>query len=110
MTSNGHRSEIPDAYLLCRGLLGHQFEPYDVHVTRSDIQLSLQCRNCTTIRHQTLTKTGYIVPGKNRYEYPEQQDSDAEPYCRKGAGRLTVDDRAALRVASIQQLRQQVKR
>jgi hypothetical protein len=93
-SSNGHN------YDHCRGL-GHRFEPYDVHVTRSDIHVSLQCPNCTTIRHFTLTRDGYIIPGKSRYEYPEQQDADAEPYCRRGQGRVTVDDRAGWRVAAI---------
>ena len=91
---NGHR---PDGYERCRGL-GHRFDdPYDVHVTRSDIQLSLRCPHCGTIRHQTLTRQGYIIPGANKYEYPEMQDPDAEPYCRKGHGRITVDDRAEWR-------------
>ena len=93
---NGHSpaGDLPDDHLLCRGLLGHQFEPYDVHVTRRDIQLSLQCRNCSTIRHQTLTKQGFLIPGQSRYEYPPG-------YTRKGQGRLTIDDRAEYRIASV---------
>ncbi|ORW33252.1 hypothetical protein AWB91_08990 [Mycobacterium paraense] len=105
MTSNGHGlvgvEDIADLYLVCRDL-GHTFRPYDVHITRTEIQRSLQCANCGTIRHQALTKNGYIIPGRSRYEYPEQQDPDAEPYCLKGHGRMTVDDRAQIRVMSSQ--------
>lgn len=108
---NGHKPEvgveqIADIYLICRDL-GHQWSAYDVHITRTEIQRSLQCRNCSTIRHQTLTKHGYIVPNQSRYEYPEQQDPDAEPYVLKGIGRMTVDARAQIRVMSSEHLQQE---
>jgi hypothetical protein len=37
----------------------------------------------------------------------EQLESDAEPYCLHGHGRMTVDDRAAIRVASSQHMTEQ---
>jgi hypothetical protein len=71
-STNGHRpvEDIADAYLLCRDL-GHDWQPFDVHITRREIQRSLRCQHCPTIRHQTLTRDGYIIPGRSRYEYPE---------------------------------------
>jgi hypothetical protein len=45
-----------------------------------------------------LTLDGYILPGESHYQYPENQDPDAEPYVLKGVGRLSVDDRARIRV------------
>lgn len=104
---NGHQpsvGDISDQYLVCRDL-GHNWAPHDVHFTRHDIQRTFKCRHCETLRHQTLTRAGYIVAGRTRYEYPEQQTPDADPYVVKGLGRLSVDDRAAIRVASSQRMR-----
>jgi hypothetical protein len=104
VTSNGqHRptvNDIPDQYLMCRDL-GHNWLPHDVKVSRKagEIHRILRCANCPTRRVQVLTLDGYRV--RSRYEYPEQQDSEAIPYVLKGMGHLSVDDLAAIRVQDI---------
>jgi hypothetical protein len=106
VTSNGQRpiDGIPDGWLQCRDL-GHSFAPHQVKVSRKrgEIHRILKCRNCPTLRVQVLTLDGYRV--RSRYEYPEQQDSEATPYVLKGVGHLSVDDNAAIRVASTQHMR-----
>jgi hypothetical protein len=39
------------------------------------------------------------------YRYPEQLDPDAEPHVLKGVGRLSVDDRARIRVLDTNQMK-----
>ena len=102
--TNGHKSirsvdDISDTYLICRDF-GHFWKPYDVTINRKagEIQRILVCGNCPTQRTQVLTLDGYLIPGRSFYRYPEQLDHDADPYCLKGFGRLSVDDRARIRV------------
>ena len=104
-------SDIPDAYLMCRDL-GHNWSAFDVRVHRRlrEIERVLRCRTCTTLRTQVLTLDGYLMPGRSFYSYPEQRDARAEPYLRKGVGRLSVDDRAAIRVASTHHMTPRIDR
>jgi hypothetical protein len=74
---------------------------------KREIQRILICRTCETQRTQVLSLDRYLIPGRSFYRYPEQQDPDADPYCLRGIGRLPVDDRAAIRVMSTQQMRKQ---
>jgi hypothetical protein len=89
--------QIPALFLQCRDL-GHQFRPFDVAIRRRQREIirSLRCHLCGTLRHQALTLDGYITG--NRYEY---QDG----YVLNGAGRLTISDRAAIRVLSSEQMK-----
>lgn len=84
--------DIPDEYLLCRDL-GHAWAPSDVKISRKfgEIHRILQCRSCPTQRTQVLSLDGGLK--KNKYDYPEH-------YTLHGIGRLTVDDRAHIRVVS----------
>ncbi len=111
MNGNGHKpirslEQIPDEYLICRDLC-HNWQPSDVRINRRarEIERVLRCRNCSTIRTQVLTLDGYLISGQSFYTYPEQQDADADPYVLKGVGRLSVDDRAAIRVLSTEYMR-----
>lgn len=84
--------DIPTEYLICRDL-GHAWAPHDVKISRKygEIHRVLQCRQCPTQRTQVLGIDGGLK--KNRYEYPEH-------YTLRGVGRLSIDDRAHIRVAS----------
>jgi hypothetical protein len=86
--------DIPTEYLICRDL-GHAWAPHDVKISRKygEIHRILKCRQCPTTRTQVLSIDGGLK--KNRYEYPEH-------YTLRGVGRLTIDDRATIRVASTQ--------
>ena len=99
---NGHNAadDVPDSFLWCRSV-NHAWTPWDVHVTRVDIQQSLRCANCGTVRHITLSRQGFILG--SRYEY-------VEGYTRPGAGRLSVEDRAAFRVANTNYILKEKKR
>ena len=84
--------DIPDEFLLCRDL-GHAWAPHDVKISRKfgEIHRILQCRSCPTQRTQILDMDGYAK--RSRYEYPEG-------YVLRGVGRLSVADRAHVRVIS----------
>lgn len=86
--------DIPAEYLICRDL-GHAWAPHDVKISRKfgEIHRVLRCRSCPTERTQVLSIDGGLK--KNKYEYPEH-------YTLRGVGRLSVDDRAHIRVASTQ--------
>lgn len=71
----------------CRDV-GHSWAPYDAVIERKFIQRILKCRNCTTLRIQTLDKNYDVV--SNTYRYPDG-------YLVEGAGRLSASDRARIR-------------
>lgn len=89
--------DIPSEYLICRDL-GHAWAPHDVKISRKygEIHRVLKCRQCPTQRTQVLSIDGGLK--RNKYDYPEH-------YTLRGVGRLTVDDRAHIRVASTQVMR-----
>lgn len=108
---NGHKpnvgiGDIADSYLLCRSRImgGHDWRSFDVAVTRYEYRVETECSQCGTHRVQIFDKQGYIKPDRSFYRYPEQMDTEAQPYLMKGLGRLNTDDRARLRVLSIKQI------
>lgn len=94
--TNGERpaktiDDIRDEYLACRDF-GHAWRPSDVKIDRKykEIHRVFSCmHNCGTQRTQVLSPTGHIV--RSYYTYPED-------YVLPGLGRLSADDRAAVRV------------
>lgn len=77
--------------MLCRDLQ-HPWAPYLAERTSSGFTRTLQCRRCGARKKQTMTTSGYITG--TWMQYPPG-------YLRQGGGRLTADDKAALRVTNM---------
>lgn len=78
--------------LACRDL-GHNWQPATAKRVPTGYLRTLACDSCGAIKTQRLDHTGHIL--RTSMSYP---DGYARP---KGAGRLTTDDRATLRVFNI---------
>lgn len=91
------RADISSDFVLCRDLT-HSWQPFTAAVIkngvtqRKEIHRVLTCQRCATKRTQRLSSRGEILG--NSYSYPQG-------YVLVGAGRLSVDDRAALRLRSV---------
>lgn len=111
MTTNGHKeintiNDIADEYLGCRDW-GHSWVWVDIKYVRErrriiEIHRIFRCRECGTHRVQVLDPDWYIIPGRSHYTYPEQADTEAQPYLLKGVGHLSAADRAKIRGMSTQ--------
>jgi hypothetical protein len=87
----GSIEDISDVFLACRDF-GHAWRPHDVRIDRKykEIHRVFSClHNCGTERTQVLSPNGHIV--RNFYTYPDG-------YVILGLGRLSIDDRAQIRV------------
>jgi hypothetical protein len=90
--------DISDQFLECRDY-GHAWRASDVKISRKaqEIHRVFAClHDCGTLRTQVLSSDGYIL--RSFYTYPEG-------YVLPGIGRLSVDDRARIRVMGTQQLK-----
>jgi hypothetical protein len=90
-TQKGHPWQPTDDQLLCRDLQ-HSWSPYTAERTKDGFLRRLHCDRCTTLKDQHLDRDGYIV--RTSMIYPVG-------YIRPGEGRLTREDRAALRVRNL---------
>lgn len=84
--------ELPTAFLQCRDF-GHSWRPHTASWSRELVcwERVLQCARCTAERVQRLSRDGGVLGG--HYEYPEG-------YLHLKGGRLTGQDRDALRLQS----------
>lgn len=80
-----------EEHLLCRDLQ-HSWSPHTAHVTNTGFTRSLKCDRCDARKDQHLNLDGYVQ--QTSMTYPEG-------YLRSGEGRLTRDDRAALRLGNL---------
>jgi hypothetical protein len=90
--------DIADVFLGCRDY-GHAWRAHDVRIARkaAEIHRVFEClHGCGTQRTQVLNTAGYLV--RNFYVY-------ADGYVLVGAGRLTAEQRAQIRVASTNYLK-----
>lgn len=102
MTTNGNEhkphptsiEELEHTVLLCRDI-SHAWTAHNVVIGRRQriITRTLICANCGCLRHQELTITGHLIPGRSRSENPPD-------YLLVGAGRMTSDTKAAIRLLS----------
>lgn len=90
-TQKGHPWQPTDDQLLCRDLQ-HSWAPYTARSTVEGFVRTLKCVRCVAEKVQHLDPQGYIV--STRMVYPLG-------YLRPGEGRLTRDERAALRVRNL---------
>lgn len=88
-TIKGMRSD----YLQCRDF-GHAWRPYTARWEESEraYESTLRCSRCKAKRVRLIDKRGHQVGSD--YDYPDG-------YLITGMGRLTGDDRAALRLESV---------
>lgn len=86
--------QLSDGQLLCRDF-GHSWRPYTARwiAQRRQYEEALRCTRCKTMRLRLISESGELLA--NRYRY-------ADGYLVEGIGRLTGDDRDALRVAAMQ--------
>lgn len=77
--------------LVCRDIQ-HSWSPYTARRVKSGYVRTLICVRCKAEKYQTLDQDGYITG--SRMSYPVG-------YLRSKKGRLTIHDRAALRVRNI---------
>lgn len=86
-------SQIQEQFLDCRDL-GHTWRWQKAQEDKRYriITRIVSCDRCGTERVQTLNQYGYLVSSSYRY---------ALGYLLKGAGFLTVDDRAAMRLRNV---------
>lgn len=82
-------------HLLCRDH-GHVWKPFNVETLprRAGYIQTLRCGRCTMERARYVDRDGYL--SGNRYTRPDG-------YVIAGLGNLTPDDKAAIRLASIEQ-------
>jgi hypothetical protein len=87
-------SGMTDGQLLCRDF-GHSWRPYTAEwiPQHRHYQETLACQRCSTARIRLLNEWGGLLA--NRYAY-------ADGYLVHGVGRLTGDDRDALRLAGLE--------
>ena len=79
-------------YLPCRDF-GHSWKPVTASKEpNGSIKRVLACARCETERHQILDRKGFVL--SNFYTY-------ANGYLIAGVGRLTVADKALLRITNI---------
>lgn len=78
------------SHLVCRDL-SHAWEPLTARRTPTGFERTLECGSCGTLKVQSLDKQGFIIKTRMRY--------DASYLRPKGAGPLTRDDKAKLRLA-----------
>lgn len=87
--------QYPDEFLRCRDT-GHGFRPNTaVWLEDGNIERTLICAQCGTLKRQYLSRDGYILSGHYLY---------AEGYQIVGMGRLNTDARAGLRKVSMERL------
>lgn len=84
--------EMSDVSLQCRDYR-HSWAAFTVTPQSYGFERTLRCRDCKSLREETLNRRGSRV-GDPKYIY-------SEGYLIKGLGRLTADDRDALRLASL---------
>jgi hypothetical protein len=84
---------MTDSQLLCRDF-GHSWRPYTAEwiPQRRHYVETLMCQRCRTARLRLLDEYGSLLA--NRYQYEDG-------YLIHGVGRLTGDDRDALRLAGL---------
>jgi hypothetical protein len=84
---------MPDTHIECRDF-GHSWRPLAATwLDGGNLERVLTCARCSTRRYQILDRQGYVLSGHYAY---------ADHYLIEGIGRMTADDRAAVRLASIQ--------
>ncbi len=90
-TQKGHPWQPTDDQLLCRDLQ-HSWSPYTAHRDKGQVIRVLNCTRCVAKKEQTLDNEGYIL--STHMKYPPG-------YLRPGEGRLTREERAALRIRNL---------
>lgn len=90
-TQKGHPWQPTDDQLLCRDLQ-HSWSPYTARRDGKGFLRTLKCIRCGATKDQHLDESGYIL--RSSMIYPPG-------YVRPGEGRLTRDERAALRVRNL---------
>lgn len=89
-------ADLDDSSLQCRDF-GHSWRPYEAEyiAARRQYVERLQCGRCSTLRVRLLDGRGAQLT--SHYDY-------APGYLVKGLGRLTGEDRDAVRLAGVQLL------
>jgi hypothetical protein len=79
--------------LHCRDY-GHSWRPHDVHVLarKQGYVQELLCARCGTSRIRAMDRWGMIIASQYRH---------ADGYLISGLGRLSMEDRGVIRVASV---------
>ena len=85
--------ELSANHLMCRDL-GHAWDPHDAWYDSENQQYRrvLMCRRCETKRSQWVSRLGVL--SRNSYTYPKGYQAPG------GVGRLTAEDRAAIRLTA----------
>lgn len=85
---------LSDAAIICRDSgVGHSWEPYTAVVAGGNFEETLICKRCDARKTRTVTRKGVIV--RTKYSYPEE-------FLRRGLGRMTREENAAIRVRGLQ--------
>ena len=84
--------DAPTEHLMCRDTgLRHKWEPVSAERDPQGFVEIIECQRCTSFKKRYLTRTG--KPRKAKYEY-------VEGFLRKGEGRATKMENAAIRMAA----------
>lgn len=81
----------PIENLICRDIR-HEWKPCTAKITATGFEDTLECGRCETTKVRTLNKRGEVLFSK--MIYPDH-------FVRKGCGRMTRQDNAALRLATM---------
>lgn len=88
--SHGY-DDLDTEHLICRDTgIRHQWEPANAYRDKGGFAEVMECQRCGTTKTRWLTADG--LPVKTSFEY-------AEGYVRKGQGRTTRAENAAIRMA-----------
>jgi len=90
-TPRNHPWQPTDEQLLCRDLQ-HSWTPHTAKRLEEEIIRTLMCERCGSLKDQHLSMDGYIM--RSSMIYPMG-------YVRPGEGRMTREERAALRVRNL---------
>lgn len=88
--------DMPSTFLQCRDF-NHSWRPYTAKWNAAErcYDVQLRCSRCKTIRERKLNANGAII--SSNYDYPDG-------YLIKGMGRITGDERNALRLESVKRI------
>lgn len=86
-------SSVDEKFLDCRDI-GHNWRKIQIVEDKKNKKFvrTVACQNCTTERVQVLDNLGYILKAHYRY---------VAGYLLDGAGYLTADDRAVMRLRNL---------
>lgn len=84
-------TDMRDTHMMCRDL-GHSWGPHTAAKVKGGFERTLRCRICNCLRYEFIDTGGTVMA---------RQYTHDKGYLMAGLGRMTPDQRAGLRVESV---------